>query len=101
MLANNTTQLGEAASIYSNDIEAISRGAWRYDRTRSRWQQFDYGAQRFADSAFAARHSNTRRRTMRALRNWKRGPQDCAPTSMALSVKSPVCNRRWHRCSHY
>jgi len=51
-------QLGEAASIYTNDIAPESRGAWRYDRARARWQQFDYRGQRFADSALALRALN-------------------------------------------
>jgi len=53
--AQRWLQLGAADSLYTNSIESISRGAWRYDRARARWQQFDYRAQRFADAAPAVR----------------------------------------------
>jgi hypothetical protein len=47
--------LGDADTLYPQELRSEPRGFWRYDRATSRWQRHDARTRRFADADLPAR----------------------------------------------
>ncbi|WP_020408671.1 hypothetical protein [Hahella ganghwensis] len=57
MAEGHWLQMGRADSIYPNDLAPEPRGQWRYNRVDEQWEEFDFSAGRWNNSALALRSS--------------------------------------------
>jgi hypothetical protein len=51
--------LGQADTVYPDDISSAARGHWRFDGAQDRWERFDAGAERFTTFPLSKRAGNS------------------------------------------